>query len=305
VATVNGDSRDRIRTLLGVGDLASVRPASSRLGETVSVPAPGVVACRLELVAPDGHVVPSLLLAPPPGRETGAAVVAVHQHNGEYALGKSEPAGMVGNPDMAYALELALMGVLCVVPDLAGFEDRSATAGDPQQAESLSAWRLAAAGSTLQGLHTEDVALAVSWIEDNAAPDGRIGVVGHSLGGQVAFFSMACDPRIVAGVISCGVGTVASFIDHGLTHNPAWFVPGLIPAGDSAAVARVAEGQRVRILAGLADPLFPTEGVRAVASAFPAGAAELVEFDGGHEFPGPMRAEALRWLATELSAQGR
>lgn len=39
-------------------------------------------------------------------------------------LGKSEPAGMAGNPDMAYGLALAKTGVTTLIPDLQGFEER-------------------------------------------------------------------------------------------------------------------------------------------------------------------------------------
>ncbi|MBB6405506.1 hypothetical protein [Arthrobacter sp. AZCC_0090] len=109
--------------------------------------------------------------------------------------------------------------------------------------------------------------------------------MGHSLGGQVALFSLAFDVRLSAGVVSCGVGTVASFASHRIKHNPAWFVPGLTAAGDLPAVARALEGQRVLVTAGSADPWFPIDGVRAVLAGFGLGVSDTYLFDGGHQLP--------------------
>src|SRR5262245_24073502 len=49
-----------------------------------------------------------------------AGILAIHQHNGEYHLGKCEPAGIAGNPQMAYAVELCRRGHVIIVPDLDG-----------------------------------------------------------------------------------------------------------------------------------------------------------------------------------------
>jgi dienelactone hydrolase len=299
------DARARVRTLLQIGDPREQRPThvedDEGAGRTTE---DGVRTRRIVLTGPDGRRVPCLVLLPAAPPPWPGGVVAIHQHNGQYALGKSEPAGLAGDPDQAYALELARSGVPVIVPDLAGFEERAREGDDPAKAEHMAAWRLAATGRTLQGVHVDDVALALSWLESLDGLRGRIGVVGHSLGGQVAFFALACDPRIAAGVISCGVGTVASFVEAGLTHNPAWFVPGFVPAGDSPLVAAAVEGQRVRVLAGDADPLFPGDGVSRVVAAFPDGVAEFTGFPGGHSFPSVLRAESLAWLIHALSDRG-
>ena len=292
--------RAKVRTLIGLtAELAAV-PEVRQQGEGDVVD--GVRVRRLVLTSPGGGDVPCLYLTP--GSEgPWPGVVAVHQHNGEFHLGKSEPAGLAGDPAMAYGAAMARLGVAVVVPDLLGFEDRRGTGrlGD-REYELSEAFHLLAVGTTLQAQHVRDVALAVSFLGTQADVTDRIGVIGHSLGGQVALFATACDPRIGAAVLSCGVGTVESFHRESVLHNPAWYVPGIIPAGDVPAVAAVAAGQTFWVSAGSADPLFPLDGVEAVVAGFPAGAAELHVFDGGHAFPPEVAGPATTWLARSLGA---
>ncbi|WP_269997771.1 dienelactone hydrolase family protein [Arthrobacter sp. B2a2-09] len=230
------------------------------------------------------------------------AVVAVHQHAGNYALGKSELAGLEGDPQMAFAAELAESGVPALVPDLLGFEERQRDAVDGRLAENRDAQDLLAGGSTLQGVHTRDIAMATSWLEACDDVTGPLGIVGHSLGGQVGLFNLACDPRLRAGVLSCGIGTLESFEREGISHNPAWFVPNLRKAGDVHLVAQAIENQRVLIVAGQEDPLFPFQDVQSLVSSFREGVADFVSFDGGHAFPSAQRGHAVSWLKASLIA---
>lgn len=292
------DARARIAALLRVEALDPVRPARAVVHDREAWRS--VERQRVVLVADDGHEVPCFFLTPRHPPPWDAAVIAVHQHNGEFEWGKSEIIGLDGNPDLAYALELAQAGVPVLAPDLNGFEERRANRSEPARAEQLDAWARITNDKTLQGLHVEDVALAISWLEDHDDVDGPIGIVGHSLGGQVAFFSLACDPRLRAGVISCGVGTLESFDAHSVLHNPAWYVPGLRSSGDSQIVAQAIDGQKAMVLAGRSDPIFPFDGVQKVVGSFGQGVCEFVPFDGGHAFPRPQREAALDWLVTTL-----
>jgi hypothetical protein len=108
------------------------------------------------------------------------------------------------------------------------------------------------------------------------------------------------DPRISAGVVSCGVGSIASFGPAGIFHNPAYYVPGILPAGDLPAVAATLAGQSLRVLAGEADPLFPADGVDAVAMRFDPERTEVIRFEGGHAFPLTHQLPAIGWLAETL-----
>ncbi|WAH97117.1 alpha/beta hydrolase family protein [Arthrobacter sp. MMS18-M83] len=255
---------------------------------------------RLEIWADDGHVVPCLFLTPIDDDHQAGAVVAVHQHAGNYALGKGELAGLDGDPQMAFALELAEAGMPTLVPDLLGFEERQRNTADPWQAEHREAWNLVVSGSTWQGLHTGDIAMVTGWLD--AEVRGPLGIAGHSLGGQIGLFNLACDLRLRAGVLSCGIGTLESFEREAISHNPAWFVPNLRKAGDTHLVAQAIENQRVMIVAGRNDPLFPFSDVQGLISSFREGVADFVPFQGGHAFPAAQRRRAVSWLRASLIA---
>lgn len=294
-------TRDAVRALFGALDPELMRPVLQ--DESDSVEWRGVQRRRVVLVAPGQRVIPTILLSPV-GDGPWPAAVAIHQHNGEFHLGKSEPAGMAGDPGLAYGLELARLGVVVAIPDLAGFEERRGPFQHDADYERFEAWRAVAEGASHAGRHLDDLSVVVSWLLDRTgAPGGRVGVVGQSLGGQLAFFAMACDARIRAGVLSCGVGTVASFLGAHVLHNPAWYPPGIVSFGDSVAIARAFDDQDVLVTAGREDPIFPYWAVEQVMEAFP-GAAELRPFDGGHAFPPAVRHEALAWLAEGLRLPG-
>lgn len=64
------------------------------------------------------------------------AVFCHHQHAGDFSLGKTEVVGLGGDPDQAYARELAERGFITIAPDAIGFEER--TAGASPTGSSLS-----------------------------------------------------------------------------------------------------------------------------------------------------------------------
>src|SRR5438270_3131548 len=68
----------------------------------------GYVECAVSYASGEGPV-PALLLVPDePG---GGAVVVHHQHNGQWHFGKSEVAGLCGDPLQAFGPALARRGV--------------------------------------------------------------------------------------------------------------------------------------------------------------------------------------------------
>jgi len=96
--------------------------------------------------------------------------------------------------------------------------------------------------------------------------------------------------------VTCGLGTLASFEKHRISHNPAWFVPGLLAAGDAPLLARALHEQRVLVSAGTGDALFPLDGVRAVLAGFAPGVCSPVLFEGGHDLPPSVLESALTLL---------
>lgn len=231
------------------------------------------------------------------------AVVAVHQHNGEFQLGKSEPAGLAGSPFAAYGRALAERGFLVAMPDLAGFESRSRPLGDAgEKHERLLAMNAVANGRSLHADHVRDVLAVARHLERTEDVRGRVAVVGHSLGAQIALLVLAVDAGLDVGVVSCGLTTFEACRVHDVLHNPGWYVPGLESVGGYAALARgLARNKRLLAIVAERDEHFPVAGARQVAAALPTGVADVREHPGSHA----MTAETLGWLADWLAAACR
>jgi dienelactone hydrolase len=280
-----------------------------------------------ERVETDDHVRETVALTASPGvrfrahllipRSTAvrlAGILAIHQHHGEWHLGKCEPAGLGGRPDMAYGLELCRRGNVVIAPDLDGFEERQAPVGISLRGrdyERFIAMHYIAEGSSLQARYVWDLARTVDYLASRPEVDPeRIGAIGHSLGGQEVCWALVFDRRLRVGVSSCGIGTLRSFFEHGLLHNFAASVPGLLEVGDIDQLAASIAPTPFMMTAGTSDPIFPIEGVRTIAKAATlayeraghADAFRFVEFEGAHAFAEPLRKEAYAWLERWLSS---
>ncbi len=141
---------------------------------------------------PDDRV-PAWLLIPKqlPASGKAPAMLCLHQTT---KIGKDEPAGLGGLPNLHYAHELAEMGFVCIVPDYPSFGEY------PYDFKSKG--RHFASGS-MKAIwnNMRAIDLLVSMPEVDAQ---RIGVIGHSLGGHNSLFTAVFDERLRAVVSSCG-----------------------------------------------------------------------------------------------------
>lgn len=145
------------------------------------------------------------------------AVLIHHQHNGQQYLGKSEVAGIEGNPLQAFAPALAKRGFIVLAPDQICFEDRrrnkqgiepSAGDGDFLQQFNEMTYRLVK-GDTLMRKVLSDATVGISILFQHKLVDqNRIGVMGHSLGGNTTLFHAAIDERIK---FACSSGALCSY----------------------------------------------------------------------------------------------
>lgn len=274
----------------------------------------------LQLVAytvEEGERVNAWLLIPKKPGGKYPAIIALHQHNGEYFLGKSEPAGLSKNPMYHYGLELCLRGYAVLCPDHLGFEDRRPPEyirmGNPHldggSYEGYLFTKYCLMGRTLQGKYVSDLSRAVDLLESLEYVDaGRIGAIGHSLGGQEALWLTWFDPRIRAGVSSCGFSQLHSIVRDGINHNLAMYTPGFLKEGDIADLVCGIAPRPFMFTNGTADGIFPLDGVREIAEAAQkayaaAGAADTVKsvlFEGAHSFPEEIRQSAYEWLDRHL-----
>jgi hypothetical protein len=78
-----------------------------------------------------GERIPALILIPDSATTSNPApgIAVWHQHNGEYHLGKSEPAEIDGNPMHHTAVALVREGYVVLCPDALCFEERQDPTG--------------------------------------------------------------------------------------------------------------------------------------------------------------------------------
>ena len=247
-------------------------------------------------------------------------VLAVHPHAGQYHLGKSETAGLIGNPDWHYGLELARRGYLVLCPDLLGFEDRRPPAeqraahSGALEDRNYELWLgkvLAVQGSSLQARYVSDLSRALDILAEQPDVDAdRLGCLGHSGGGQETLWLAWYDERVKAAVSAGGVSLLSLIIAHSINHMMAMWVPRLLTVCDLDGVVAGIAPRACLLTHGETDPIFPLDGVRRIAAVAEAayreqGAAErfaLRTFPVGHLFPPEMREVAYQWLDRWLKA---
>lgn len=134
------------------------------------------------------------------------AIAALH---GTYEQGKDRAAGLVENPDKAWLDHLARRGYVVIAPDhfVAGHRL------PPEGAYETKRFYTRHPEWTAVGKSTFENTIALDVLESMEEVDaGRLGVLGHSLGGHGSLFLAAYDERIRAAVCHCGAGT--------FRHNP-------------------------------------------------------------------------------------
>ncbi|HEV8633775.1 MAG TPA: dienelactone hydrolase family protein [Chloroflexota bacterium] len=303
-------TRRQLRRLLGrMPPWAPLEPRVEERAETE----PGLVRERVTYQVEPGERVPAFLFAPARRRPGRPAVLCLHQHAGQFELGKSEPAGLAGNPEQHYALELARRGFITLAPDHLCFEERRDPRLPDGQYERFEFTRRLTLGSTLQAKLSWDAIRAVDYLRARPEAGGRIGCVGHSLGGQQTLMLAALDRRIAAAVSSCGFSTLATIFRDGINHNFAAYAHGLGEHGDMGDVLALVAPRPFLVVAGRTDRIFPIDGLEAALARAgrayrPADVAERLGFEtepGGHAFTDRLRTLAYAWLERWLDPPRR
>ena len=264
---------------------------------------PGYTRQSISYQALPDDPVPAYLLIPDGGGKR-PAVLALHP-TGE--LGKGIPAGLSERPNRSYAHELALRGFVVLAPDYVYM-------GDPQR----DPYELGYASGAMKGIynHLRGVDVLTSLPNVDA---GRIGAIGHSLGGHNALFVALFDKRIRALVTSCGFNAFAKYKNGDLTGwSSKKYMPriaavyGKDPARmpfDFPEILGAIAPRAVFVSAPRRDANFEISGVRDCLRAarpvyeriYSAGDRLVaVHPDCGHDFPPEIRAKAYEFLEAWL-----
>jgi dienelactone hydrolase len=243
----------------------------------------------------DGDRIPAFLLVPVGRRAPHPAVLVHHQHNGERHLGKSEVCGLAGDPLQAFGVALAERGFVVLAPDSICFEERrSGGVGcephptDWQQHYDAMTYRLLR-GDTLMRKVLDDAAAGLSAL---AALDGvdaaRVGILGHSYGGNTVLFQAALDERVR---FACTSGAACSYrhkMQRGTAIEMAEVLPSVSGRLDVDDLLRLAAPRPMLVVSATDDPYSEdaAEMVRLARPAYVAAAAstalEHTQYAGGH-----------------------
>ena len=270
-----------------------------------------------------GERVNAYLLIPDGAQARGKnpAILAIHQHAGQWHIGKSEVTGDIWEIEegmYAYGRDLVRRGYVVLCPDVLSFEERipepfrDGKRGGGGNYERYAFTKHVQEGSCLQAkcLHDLSAALDVLCALDYV-DTGRIGAVGHSMGGQSAVWITWYDERIKAGISSCGFGSIQTIFRDYVNHNYALYVPGMADVCDMEGVLCGIAPRAFAMTSGIQDDIFPVDGVYGIVAeaqkTYAAlGVAErfLADiFDGGHCFAQQQKDRLYPWLDNMLGKE--
>lgn len=157
--------------------------------EVESIDEPKYTRKKITFAAEPGDRVPAWLLIPKGEATRRPAMLCLHQTT---PIGKDEPVGLGGKPNLRYARELAERGFVAIAPDYPNFGEYK-----------LDVYERGYASASMKAIwnNMRAVDLLASLPEVDST---RMGVIGHSLGGHNAIFTALFDERLKAVVSSCG-----------------------------------------------------------------------------------------------------
>lgn len=140
-------------------------------------------------------------------------------------IGKNEPAGLSGDEDQHYGLELYKQGYIVICPDRFYHGNRRRISNPDTLAnlwyeEALKAtehWggQLMSVGRNAIGKEVYDLKRTMDVLYNTPVVDkNKIGAIGHSAGGNALAYFMFADQRVKLGVSSCGVFEMAEWFDE-------------------------------------------------------------------------------------------
>jgi dienelactone hydrolase len=243
-----------------------------------------------------GDVVPAILLVPDgvTAQSPAPAVAIWHQHNGQWHLGKSEPAGLAGDPMHHTGVALAKLGYVVLCPDALCFEERQ----DPEKKlqggafERYEFLRYLVQGKNMAWKNILDSRRAIDYLVSR--PEVRaeqIGCYGHSMGSTHTWLVGPWEPRLKCLVGNCCLPTYQAIHRAKILHCFPNFIPGFLQYGDTPDIAGLIAPRPLHLNFGEQDGGSPIdevrEGVKTIAAAYEAaGAGEqfsyYIEPDSGH-----------------------
>ena len=267
------------------------------------------------------------------GKELLPAIVAIHQDGPQSHIGKSEPAGLAGDKNQFYGLELFQKGYVVLCADRFGHAERrrvvpnDITSINPDRDDGLLNHRvgqLLLKGRNFIGKEVYDLMVGLDVLNSLRYVDkNRIGAIGHSAGGNSLAYFMFADTRVKVGVSSCGLFSMLRFFSEAALKKrlAAVALPGLAKVGDSGDYLAGIAPRPILLTRGLwewgkddEDKKFSQAHVQETrdmesrarknySSRGDSANLRAIYFDedgGNHDFPPNVRRETYQWLDRTL-----
>jgi len=259
-----------------------------------------------------GDRVPAMLLVPDGvnASHPAPAVAIWHQHNGEWHLGKSEPAGLAGNPMHHTGAALVKEGYVVLCPDALCFEQRQDDKLKGGNFERFEFLRYVVAGKCMAWKNILDMRRAVDYLCSRPeVKQDKIGCYGHSMGSTHTWLVGPWETRLKCLVGNCCLPTYAAIQRTKLLHCFPNFIPGWSQYGDTPAIAGLIAPRALHLNFGENDGGSPIEevreGVKTIAQAYEAAAVPenfsyYIEENAGHVLSDTMWRRTREWFARHL-----
>jgi dienelactone hydrolase len=241
-----------------------------------------------------GDRVPAMLMIPDgvDADRPAPAIAIWHQHNGQWHLGKSEPAGLAGDPMHHTGVALVREGYVVLCPDALCFEQRQHPTLKGGNFERFEFLRYVVAGKCMAWKNILDMRRAIDYLSQRPEVRAdRIGCYGHSMGSTHTWLVGPWEPRLKCLVGNCCLPTYAAIHRTNLLHCFPNFIPGWFQYGDTPDIAALIAPRALHLNFGENDGGSPIqevrEGVELIARAYAeAGAADrfshYIEPGAGH-----------------------
>ncbi|WP_417397832.1 dienelactone hydrolase family protein [Gimesia chilikensis] len=243
-----------------------------------------------------GDPIPAMLLIPDmvSPAHPAPAVAVWHQHAGQYHLGKSEPAGLAGNPMHHTGAALAKEGYVVLCPDALCFEERQDPTGKLKAGnfERFEFLRYVVDGKCMAWKNILDMQRAIDFLQSRPEViDEKIGCYGHSMGSTHAWLIGPWEPRIKCLVGNCCLPTYKGIHREHMLHCFPNFIPGIYEFGDTPNIAALIAPRPLHMNFGELDGGSPIDevrrGVKIIANNYAAMNAETnfsyyIEEGAGH-----------------------
>lgn len=220
----------------------------------------GYTRILIHYLGSENDEIPAYLLIPK-GEGVFPAVLIHHQHNGERHLGKSEVCGLAGNPLQAFGVALVKKGFIVLAPDSICFEDRRKHVkgvlpdeeNDFLQHYNEMCYRIFK-GSSLMKKVIDDANIAVDLLKNHRKVDkDRIGVLGHSYGGNTVIFQAAINEEIVFACLSGAAATYKNKMENGTGIEMAEVIPEFNIKYDISDLIKCIAPRHVLLVSAMAD----------------------------------------------------